>query len=459
MPPRTTSSERLSSTGDENTRSGKPKKPGPDRAHSERALAAVAIGLYGRCGAVSGGRRASGGKSGFGRAMRKNSTMPPASSESRPATEPRFPGSRSASDLRQRDHDQASVPEHGAIAEIRRAQDTPAQFMRWSNVEQAGLSRRNSPVALIAPEQNVRRLHARHRRDTGASSAFRRSIRTTSMLTTRHGPRVTATGMAQHGGLGALWRSRRLCSREWSGSPDACLESVKIFPIRGRTSRDSMARSRASRSHARRSRPRTRRALCAWRLRAISEQIAAGPSSWSAAVDQLCFGDRHPASDSHFRWQYSRGHLERRYRLGTRSNRSRIRPRHGMRLQSEPIRKSRITDPTYAGWEPIAPGGELCPTSRTSVSWERKWPLKPDFVLEGGNWAALGDQWIARTILACSPPIRDPTRCATSISFGTQVRPRHSEETSPARSWRPCRSAGPKPSARSWSTRRNGPRR
>jgi hypothetical protein len=51
-----------------------------------------------------------------------------------------------------------------------------------------------------------------------------------------------------------------------------------------------------------------------------------------------------------------------------------------------------ITDPTYEGWEPVAPVGDLCPTSRTSVSWERKWPLKPDVVLEGGNWAALGDR-------------------------------------------------------------------
>lgn len=35
---------------------------------------------------------------------------------------------------------------------------------------------------------------------------------------------------------------------------------------------------------------------------------------------------------------------------------------------------------------PIAPAGDLSPSSRTA-SWSSTWPLKPDVVLEGGNWA------------------------------------------------------------------------
>jgi hypothetical protein len=68
-----------------------------------------------------------------------------------------------------------------------------------------------------------------------------------------------------------------------------------------------------------------------------------------------------------------------------------------------------ITDPTYEGWEPVAPVGDLCPTSRTSVSWDRKWPLKPDIVLEGGNWAALGDQTDCPDDLGVLTTYRDPT--------------------------------------------------
>jgi hypothetical protein len=46
--------------------------------------------------------------------------------------------------------------------------------------------------------------------------------------------------------------------------------------------------------------------------------------------------------------------------------------------------------PTFAGWQPLAPVGELCPTSRTAVTWAKTWPNKPDVVLEGGNYAVKG---------------------------------------------------------------------
>ncbi len=42
----------------------------------------------------------------------------------------------------------------------------------------------------------------------------------------------------------------------------------------------------------------------------------------------------------------------------------------------------------FDGYQPVAPRGGLCPSSRTSVSWDDDtWPLKPDIVLEGGNYA------------------------------------------------------------------------
>ncbi len=46
-----------------------------------------------------------------------------------------------------------------------------------------------------------------------------------------------------------------------------------------------------------------------------------------------------------------------------------------------------ITDDSFAGWTPVAPAGELSPLSRSSVSFNRVWPVKPDVVLEGGNVA------------------------------------------------------------------------
>ena len=46
-----------------------------------------------------------------------------------------------------------------------------------------------------------------------------------------------------------------------------------------------------------------------------------------------------------------------------------------------------IIDPDFADYTPIAPAGELSPRSRTSVIWDRQWPVKPDVVFEGGNLA------------------------------------------------------------------------
>ncbi|MDY0227852.1 MAG: S8 family peptidase [Desulfomicrobium apsheronum] len=47
--------------------------------------------------------------------------------------------------------------------------------------------------------------------------------------------------------------------------------------------------------------------------------------------------------------------------------------------------KTHIDPATYPDWTPIAPPGDLCPSSTTSVIWARPWPVKPDIVLEGGN--------------------------------------------------------------------------
>ncbi len=48
-----------------------------------------------------------------------------------------------------------------------------------------------------------------------------------------------------------------------------------------------------------------------------------------------------------------------------------------------------ITSPEFQNHFPVAPRGALCPTSRTSLMWPAEgWPLKPDVVMEGGNYAA-----------------------------------------------------------------------
>ena len=73
------------------------------------------------------------------------------------------------------------------------------------------------------------------------------------------------------------------------------------------------------------------------------------------------------------------------------------------------------------GWHPIAESGDLCPTSRTSLAWpdenQKGWPIKPDIVMEGGNYAELGghrsstdDLSMLTTILHPSGRLFDTTR-------------------------------------------------
>lgn len=44
-----------------------------------------------------------------------------------------------------------------------------------------------------------------------------------------------------------------------------------------------------------------------------------------------------------------------------------------------------ITDTKFSNYKPLAKEGELSPFTTTSITWENKWPIKPDVVFEGGN--------------------------------------------------------------------------
>lgn len=60
--------------------------------------------------------------------------------------------------------------------------------------------------------------------------------------------------------------------------------------------------------------------------------------------------------------------------------------------------KTRITDPALAGYDPIAEAGDLSPFSSTSSTWpQRKWPIKPEILLEGGNVAKSGEDSVFDT--------------------------------------------------------------
>jgi len=50
--------------------------------------------------------------------------------------------------------------------------------------------------------------------------------------------------------------------------------------------------------------------------------------------------------------------------------------------------KTNIQDSAYAAYQPIAPSGSISPFTSTSLTWENKWPAKPEILMEGGNAAS-----------------------------------------------------------------------
>ncbi len=299
-----------------------------------------------------------------------------------------------------------------SIAEIRRARDTPAQFMRRPNVEQAALATdlagrvdgpENQQIAVCILDTGVTRAHPLLSLALDPNDVQAYDLGWAGGDSDGHGTNMA--GSALYGDLTPLLIGNLRIPLTHR------LESVKILPDQGQNepklygaiTAESIARAEVEA-------PDRRRAVCM----AVTSDIGTNrgrPSSWSAAVDQLCFGDE----DARRLILISAGNVREGLTQAGYPARNEIEPIENPAQAWNGIavgaftEKVTITDPTYEGWEPVASVGDLCPTSRTSVSWERKWPLKPDIVLEGGNWAALGDQMDFPDDLGLLTTYKNPT--------------------------------------------------
>jgi hypothetical protein len=111
------------------------------------------------------------------------------------------------------------------------------------------------------------------------------------------------------------------------------------------------------------------------------------PSSWSAKIDDLAYGDGEDQrliviSAGNIGTYYPEAeYLDQNDTAGIES------PAQAWNALSvgAVTEKCTITDPDFAGWQVMAPAGDLSPCSRTSVGWHHDWPIKPDVVFEGGN--------------------------------------------------------------------------
>lgn len=165
------------------------------------------------------------------------------------------------------------------------------------------------------------------------------------------------------------------------------LESVKILPDHGANDPDLYGAITAQAiARAEIAAPNRPRAICL-AITSPGDHGRGRPSAWSAKLDAITFG---------------RDEVQRFIAVAAGNIREPIvAADYPARNDTMPIEspaqawnaltvgafteRTLISDPTYAGWNALGLAGDIMPRSRTSVSWIREWPLKPDVVFEGGN--------------------------------------------------------------------------
>lgn len=172
--------------------------------------------------------------------------------------------------------------------------------------------------------------------------------------------------------------------------------------------------------------PERRRIVCL-AVTSIEDRDRGHPSSWSAAIDAIASGYEEETKRLIV---VSAGNVEDSncWRNYPDDNKTNAVHDPGQAWNALTVGaytdKVRITDPQMASWNAIAPAGGLSPYSTTSATWhQRRWPIKPEMVLEGGNVArGPNDSILDTEDLKLLSTSHDPQRaqfapfCATSAA-------------------------------------------
>jgi len=280
-----------------------------------------------------------------------------------------------------------------SVAELRLARDTPSLFMGMDGAEQrtwsADLAKRLVPIDDEAPAVCLL--------DSGTTinhpliKPYLLPVDQQAFDAAWNAEDVSAQG---HGGHGTQMSGTSLYGdlmEVLDGTGPIVvrhrLESVKILPDHGANAPDLYGAITAQAiARAEIAAPNRPRAICL-AVTSLGDHGRGRPSAWSAKLDAITFG---------------RDEVQRFIAVAAGNIREAIvAADYPARNDTMPIEnpaqawnaltvgayteRTLISDPTYAGWNALGAAGDIMPRSRTSVSWIRQWPLKPDVVFEGGN--------------------------------------------------------------------------
>lgn len=289
----------------------------------------------------------------------------------------------------------SSVDVLDALAEVRRAKDTAGEFLALTVEEQRewadDLAGRVVPPSPDTPavcllDTGVFRLHPLLAPALPGTSMFACDPDWTVEDHQGHGTMMA--GLALYGDLTAVLGGSLPVPLTHG------LESVKILPPPGFRPNDRElhgARTLEAAARAELAAPQRRRTYHL-AVSAPDARDRGKPSSWSAAVDELASG----ALDEERRlFVVAAGNTD----PATRHFYPDANVTDGIHDPGQAwnaltvgafTERTLIKDPSFRGWRPVAPPGDLSPCSTTSVLWSPGWPVKPDVVLEGGNQAVEG---------------------------------------------------------------------
>jgi hypothetical protein len=173
------------------------------------------------------------------------------------------------------------------------------------------------------------------------------------------------------------------------------LESVKILPNAGANPYHLYGAMTRRGVNAAESNGDRRRTFALATTTGADNPHDGAPTSWSSAIDQLCAG---VAGDKKFArlFAISAGNTDQNlfgndeYLATCDLLENEIEsPAHAWNAICVGAYTEKALLPVGVAGTALAPVGDLSPTSRTA-SWSSHWPIKPDVVLEGGNWIVSG---------------------------------------------------------------------